>query len=105
MKGIRHLLRDFTASAVKEHLRSQIENTDGPPDFTKNEIELVRFIREGSFDWAAPPGASVQPPDHEASVRCRGGFGGSPPAQARGSYMEPSVENAVLDSRVARLTS
>jgi hypothetical protein len=52
MKGIRHFLRDFTASAVKEHLRSQIENTEGPPDLTKNEIELVRFIREGSFDWA-----------------------------------------------------
>jgi hypothetical protein len=54
MKGIRHLLRDFTASAVKEHLRSQIEKTGGPPDFTKNEIELVRFIREGSSDWGAP---------------------------------------------------
>jgi hypothetical protein len=52
MKGIRHFLRDFTASAVKEHLRSQIEDTGGPPCFTKNEIELVRFIREGSFDSA-----------------------------------------------------
>jgi hypothetical protein len=52
MKGIRHFLRDFTASAVKEHLRSQIEDTEGPPGVTKNEIELVRFIREGSFDWA-----------------------------------------------------
>jgi hypothetical protein len=45
MKGIRHVLRDFTASAVKEHLRSQIEDTGGPPDLTENEIELVRFIR------------------------------------------------------------
>jgi hypothetical protein len=52
MKGIRHFLRDFTALAVKEHLRSQIEAREGPRDFTKNEIELVRFIREGSFDWA-----------------------------------------------------
>lgn len=52
MKGIRHFLRDFAASAVKEHLRSQIENTEDPPDFTKNEIELVRSIREGSFGWA-----------------------------------------------------
>jgi hypothetical protein len=51
MKGIRHFLRDFTASAV-EHPRSQIEDTEGPPGLTKNEIELVRFIREGSFDWA-----------------------------------------------------
>jgi hypothetical protein len=55
MKGIRHFMRDFTASAVKEHLRSQIEDTGGRPDLTKNEIELVRFIREGSFDWAGPP--------------------------------------------------
>jgi hypothetical protein len=53
MKGVRHFLREFTASAVKEHLRSQIEGTKGPPSFTKNEIELVRFIREGSFDWSA----------------------------------------------------
>jgi hypothetical protein len=28
MKGIRHFLRDFTASAVKEHLRSQIETQE-----------------------------------------------------------------------------
>jgi hypothetical protein len=55
MKGIRYFLRDFTASAVKEHLRSQIEDKAGPPDLTKSEIALVRFIREGSFDWAAPP--------------------------------------------------
>jgi hypothetical protein len=27
MKGIRHFLRDFTATAVREHLRSQIEAT------------------------------------------------------------------------------
>jgi hypothetical protein len=50
MKGIRHG-RNFTATAVKEHLRSEIEATGGSPDLTKNEIELVRFIYEGSFDW------------------------------------------------------
>jgi hypothetical protein len=50
MKGIRHFLREFTASAVKEHLRSQIEDAEGPPELTKNEIELVRFIRERPFD-------------------------------------------------------
>jgi hypothetical protein len=55
MKGIRHVVRDFTASAVKEHLRSQIEDTEGRPAFTKNEIELVRFIRQESFDWGLPP--------------------------------------------------
>ena len=53
MKGIRHFLRDFTATAVKEHLRSQIEDSDDPPDLTKNEIELVHFICKGSFDWRA----------------------------------------------------
>jgi hypothetical protein len=53
VKGIRRFLRDFTATAVREHLRSAIEATGGSPDLTKNEIELVRFIREGSFDWGA----------------------------------------------------
>jgi uncharacterized protein YndB with AHSA1/START domain len=51
MKGIRHFLRDFTATAVREHLRSEIETSGAWPDLTKNEIELVRFIGEGSFDW------------------------------------------------------
>jgi hypothetical protein len=51
MKGPRHFLRNFTASAVKEHLRSQIEDTGGSPDLTANELELVRFIRQGSYDW------------------------------------------------------
>jgi hypothetical protein len=53
MKGIRHFMRNFSATAVKEHLRSEIEATGGSPDLTKNEIELVRFIYEGSFDWRA----------------------------------------------------
>ncbi len=53
MNGVRHFLRNFTASAVKEHLRSQVETTGGPPELTDNEIELVRFIREGPFDWTA----------------------------------------------------
>jgi hypothetical protein len=53
MKGIRHFLRDFTATAVREHLRSAIEATGGSPDLTKNEIELVRFIWKGSVDWDA----------------------------------------------------
>jgi hypothetical protein len=52
MKGPRHFLRDFTATAVREHLRSEIEATDASPKLTRNEIELVRFICEGSFDWA-----------------------------------------------------
>jgi hypothetical protein len=44
MRGVRHFLRDFTASAVREHLRSAIEATGGSPELTKNEIELGRFI-------------------------------------------------------------
>jgi hypothetical protein len=53
MNGIRRFLRNFTASAVKEHLRSEIEGSGGSPDLTRNEVELVRFICEGSFDWDA----------------------------------------------------
>jgi hypothetical protein len=51
MRGIRYGLRQFTATAVKEHIRSQIEQTGGSPELTRNEIELVRFIRDGGFDW------------------------------------------------------
>jgi len=42
VKGIRHLLREFTASAVKEHIRSQLETPGREPELTRNEIELVR---------------------------------------------------------------
>jgi hypothetical protein len=51
MRGLRYGLRQFTATAVKEHLRSQIEDAGGTPQLTKNEIELVRFVRQGGFDW------------------------------------------------------
>jgi hypothetical protein len=50
-RGVRHFLREFTATAVKEHLRSQVEDHAGSPELTKKEIELVRFVREGSYDW------------------------------------------------------
>lgn len=50
-RGIRYWLRQFTATAVTEHIRSQIEDTGGAPELTKNEIELVRFVREDQFDW------------------------------------------------------
>ena len=53
MNGIRHFLRNFSAAAVREHLRSQIEAASGSPDLTKNEVELVRFIHESPFDWGA----------------------------------------------------
>jgi hypothetical protein len=52
LRRVRHLLREFTATAVKEHLRSEIEDT-GSPELTRKEIELVRFIREDRFDWDA----------------------------------------------------
>ena len=45
------LLRNFTALATREHLRSEVERSDGSPRLTKNELELVRFVCEGSFDW------------------------------------------------------
>jgi hypothetical protein len=44
-------MREFTATAVKEHLRSQVEDSAGSPELTKKEIELVRFVRDGQFDW------------------------------------------------------
>jgi hypothetical protein len=53
MKGARYFLRNFTGTAVRKHLRSQIEDSGGSPDLIKNELELVRFICEGSFDWRA----------------------------------------------------
>jgi hypothetical protein len=50
VKGIRYFMRNFTATAVKEHLRSQLEDSGGAPKLTPKEIELVRFIRQSSFD-------------------------------------------------------
>jgi len=35
LNGNRHFLRDYTATAVKEHLRSQLEETGGSPELTK----------------------------------------------------------------------
>ncbi|HEY7692859.1 MAG TPA: hypothetical protein VH816_11015 [Gaiellaceae bacterium] len=52
-RGVRHLLRELTARAVREHLRSQVEDSAGSPQLTKREVELVRFVREGEFDWDA----------------------------------------------------
>ena len=53
MRGVRYFLRQFTAMSVKEHLRSEIEAKARPPELTTNELELVRFVREGRFDWDA----------------------------------------------------
>jgi len=74
LRGIRHFLRDFTASAVREHLRSEIEATGRPPELTKNEIELVRFIHEGSLDWSvflAKLPVALKPRDARADTNAR----------------------------------
>ncbi len=48
MKGIRYFFRNFTALAVREHLRSQIEGPGTGAELTPNEIELVRFTADRS---------------------------------------------------------
>ena len=56
MNGVRHFLRNFTATAVKEHLRSQLEETGGSPELTDKEVELVRFVRDRQIDLSAVTG-------------------------------------------------
>jgi hypothetical protein len=53
MRGLRYLVRQYTAMAVREHIRSQVEGSGGKRELTANEIELVRFIRESRVDWDA----------------------------------------------------
>jgi hypothetical protein len=48
LKGVRYFFRNFTALAVREHLRSQLERTDSGAELTPNEVELVRFTAERS---------------------------------------------------------
>jgi hypothetical protein len=48
LKGLRYFFRNFTALAVKEHLRSQIERTESDAKLTPNEVELVRFAADRS---------------------------------------------------------
>jgi hypothetical protein len=43
VKGLRYSLRNFTALAVREHLRSQIERAESEAELTPNEVALVRF--------------------------------------------------------------
>lgn len=44
VKGFRHRLRNFTALAVKEHLRSQLDDAGTTAELTPKEVELVRFV-------------------------------------------------------------
>jgi hypothetical protein len=46
MKGIRYHVRNFTALAVLEHLRSQAEHAEAGGELTPNEIKLVRFTAD-----------------------------------------------------------
>jgi len=48
VRGLRYLLRNYTALAVKEHLRSQIEQKESGAELTPNEVELVRFAADRS---------------------------------------------------------
>ena len=48
MKGLRYFFRNFTALAVKEHLRSQIDEAGRGANLTPNEVELVRFAADRS---------------------------------------------------------
>jgi hypothetical protein len=53
VKGLRYLLRNYTALAVREHLRSQIEaaqikGAGSGAELTPNEVELVRFTADRS---------------------------------------------------------
>jgi len=48
MKGIRYVLRNFTALSVREHLRSQLERPGSGAELTPNEVDLVRFAADRS---------------------------------------------------------
>jgi hypothetical protein len=50
MRGIRYSVRNFTALSVKEHLRSQIDQSGSEAELTPNEVELVRFAADRSAE-------------------------------------------------------
>jgi hypothetical protein len=53
MHGVRHFLRNFTARAVREHLESQVQAHAETPALTDNELDLVRYVVAGQYDWKA----------------------------------------------------
>jgi hypothetical protein len=67
MKGIRYALRNFTAGAVKEHLRSQIEGAATGAALTPNEVDLVRFTadRSDQLKELADRAPTKQAPTHD----------------------------------------
>ena len=58
VKGLRYLLRNFTALSVKEHLRSQIEQGGSEAELTPKEVELVRFAADRADQLQALAGKS-----------------------------------------------
>jgi len=50
MRGIRYSVRNFTALSVKEHLRSQIDQSGSEAELSPNEVELVRFAADRSAE-------------------------------------------------------
>lgn len=48
MKGIRYGFRNFTALAVTEHLRSQVDRQAGGAELTPNEVRLVGYVAQHS---------------------------------------------------------
>jgi hypothetical protein len=70
MKGIRPFVREFTASAVKEHLRSQIEDTEGVQPSPRTRSSWFGSSGRNRSTGARPrPG--VPPPDEEAAAEIR----------------------------------
>jgi hypothetical protein len=43
MKGLRYMLRNFTALSVREHLRSQVERAASEGELTPNEVAIVDY--------------------------------------------------------------
>jgi hypothetical protein len=63
MKGLRYLLRNFSALAVREHLHSQIGRPGSEAELTPNEVALVRFAAAnlGQLSELADKSPPVQP--------------------------------------------
>ena len=53
IERVRRVLRNFTALAVRQHLRTEVDAGRALPNLTENELKLVRYIVDGSYDWSA----------------------------------------------------
>ena len=61
MRGLRYLLRNFTALAVREHLSSQIDRAGSGAELTPNEVALVRFATVHSIQLSELAEKSPRP--------------------------------------------